>query len=121
MISSNLCHYSDAYIHITGTTKVPNTITAVARNIRNKQVIFKICALFTNCINDIKKYSSRWCSLYWYSNVYIYFNRIEWYLSKTLGSLWQYYRDELALGNNAIIIDFPNDNNLVFHSNLNKK
>ena len=52
MIKSNLCHYSDAYIHITGTTKVPNTITAVARN---KQVIFKICALFTNCINDIKK------------------------------------------------------------------
>ena len=34
--------------------------------------------------------------------------------SKILGSLWQYYRDELALNNNHTIIDFPgNDNNSV--------
>ena len=30
---------------------------------------------------------------------------------KTMGSLWQYYRDEPALGNNWNIIDFPDDNN----------
>ena len=30
---------------------------------------------------------------------------------KTSGSLWQYYRDELALDNNNNIIDFPANNN----------
>ena len=63
-------------------------------------------------MNETKYSASRWCSLYWSSNAEIYFNRIELYLWKTLGSLWQYYRDELALGSNAIIIDFPNDNNI---------
>ena len=31
--------------------------------------------------------------------------------SKTSGSLWLYYRDELALDNNNNIIDFPADSN----------
>ena len=31
--------------------------------------------------------------------------------SKTSGSLWQYYRDELALDVNSNIIDIPADNN----------
>ena len=31
--------------------------------------------------------------------------------SKTLGTLWQYYRQEPALDNNNYITDFPNDNN----------
>ena len=44
------------------------------------------------------------CSLMKYSNAY----------SNTLGSLWQYYRDKPALGNNGIIIDFPaNDNDSI--------
>ena len=29
--------------------------------------------------------------------------------SKTSGSLWYYYRDETAINNNGIIIDFPDD------------
>ena len=33
--------------------------------------------------------------------------------SKTLASLWQYYRDEPVLDNNGNIIDFPDDNNSV--------
>ena len=35
--------------------------------------------------------------------------------SKTSGSLWQYYRDEPALDNNEIIIDFLANN---YNSNL---
>ena len=31
--------------------------------------------------------------------------------SKTLRSLWQYYRDEPALNNNNVFIVFPSDNN----------
>ena len=42
MIGSNLCNYSDAYIHVKWTITVPNTGTAAAPNIRNKNVIFKI-------------------------------------------------------------------------------
>ena len=38
--------------------------------------------------------------------------------SKTSGSLWQYYRDEPALDNNEIIIDFlaNNHNSNLFRS-----
>ena len=40
--------------------------------------------------------------------------------SKTLGSLWQYFRDEPALESNGEIIDF-NKSIIVHHSNLNSK
>ena len=39
MIRSNLCNYSDAYIHVKATIIVPNT--AVPVNNTNKKVIFK--------------------------------------------------------------------------------
>ena len=32
---------------------VPNTETVAARNVRNRKVIFKNCAPFTNCISEI--------------------------------------------------------------------
>ena len=43
MIRSNLCDYSDAYIHVKGTITVLNTETAAATNNRNIKVIFKNC------------------------------------------------------------------------------
>ena len=52
MIRSNLCDYSDAYIHVKATTTVPNTAAqGVTASNNNKKVIFKNCALFTNCIS----------------------------------------------------------------------
>ena len=39
--------------------------------------------------------------------------------SKTLRSLWQYYRDEPALNTNDEIIDFLLITIIVLHSNLN--
>ena len=43
MIRSNLCYFSDAYIHAKTTITLPNTETAVAPiNITNKKVVFKI-------------------------------------------------------------------------------
>ena len=53
MITPNLCDYSDAYRDVKGTTTVPSTGTAAAPNNRNKKVIFKNCAPFTNCISEI--------------------------------------------------------------------
>ena len=53
MLKSSLCDYSDAYILVKGTITVNNTGTDAAPNNRNKNVIFKNCARFTNCISEI--------------------------------------------------------------------
>ena len=53
MIKSNLCGYNHAYIHAKGTITVRNTGTAAAPHNRNKKVIFKNCAPFTNYICEI--------------------------------------------------------------------
>ena len=54
MIRSNLYDYGDAYILVKGTKTVPNTAAtgAIVKN-TNKNVIFKNCALFTDCITEI--------------------------------------------------------------------
>ena len=54
MLKYILCDYSDAYILVTGTISVNNTAAAgAAINKDDKKVIFKNCAPFTNCINEI--------------------------------------------------------------------
>ena len=54
MIRSNLCDYSNAYIHVKATITVPNTAAAgAAVNNTNKKVILKNCAPFVNCLNQI--------------------------------------------------------------------
>ena len=51
---SNLCNYIDAYVIVKGTLTVPDTSAADAPgNDTNKIVIFKNCALFTNCISKV--------------------------------------------------------------------
>ena len=53
MLSSSLCHYSDAYILLTANITVPNKAAAgVAANSR-KNIIIKTRAPFTNCISEI--------------------------------------------------------------------
>ena len=54
MLKSSLCDYSDAYVLVKGTISVNNTAAqgAGANNI-NKEVIFKNCAPFSNCISEI--------------------------------------------------------------------
>ena len=54
MLKSSLCDYSDAYIFVKGSISVNNTAaTGAAVNNTNKEVIFKNCAPFTNCISEI--------------------------------------------------------------------
>ena len=53
IIRSSLCDYSDSYILVKGTITVPNRGTAEDPNNRNKKVIFKNCALFTDCRSEI--------------------------------------------------------------------
>ena len=54
MLKSSLCDYSDAYILVKGTIAVNDTAAPDTNvNNTNKKVVFKNCAPFTNCINEI--------------------------------------------------------------------
>ena len=54
MLTSSLCDYSDAYILVKWNISVKNTAAAcVDANNAAKNVIFKNCVLFTNCISKI--------------------------------------------------------------------
>ena len=54
MLKPSLCDYSDAYIFVRGTISVTNIKNAGVATINNsKIVVFKSCALFTDCINEI--------------------------------------------------------------------
>ena len=53
-MKSNSCDYSDAYILVKGTITVLNTAASgAAVNNTNKKLIFKNCALFTDCTTEI--------------------------------------------------------------------
>ena len=55
MIRSNLCDYSDPYILVSGTITITGAVEDDAKRAekRNKEVIFKNCTPFTNCISNI--------------------------------------------------------------------
>ena len=92
MLRSSLCDYSDAYILVKGAITITGAwadTAAKQADERDKEVIFKNCALFTNCISKI-------------NNIYIdnannidivmpMYNLIEYSdsYSKTSGSLWR--------------------------------
>ena len=52
MLKLSLCDYSEAYIHVKGTTAILNTGTAAAPNNVKKVTVIN-CASFTDCINEI--------------------------------------------------------------------
>ena len=93
MIRSNFCDYSDACILVSGTITTDEADAEQADEI-NKEVTFKNCASFTECIsniNDTKIDNANDIDV-----VMPMYNLIEYSdnHSKTSGSLWQYYRDE---------------------------
>ena len=112
MLKSSLCDYSDAYILVKGTISVNNTAAqGAAANNTNKKVIFKNCAPFTNCINEINNMqidNAKDIDI-----VMPMYNLIEYSdnYAKTTGSLWQYCKDIPARNNanNAIIIFSENN------------
>ena len=115
MLRSSLCDYSDAYILVSATITIPNTVAAAAAaaaaaNYR-KNIIIKNCALFTNSIskiNNIQIDNTKEIDI-----VMPVYNIIEYSAnySKTSGSLWNYYRDKPFLNANGAIADFPAVNN----------
>ena len=97
MLKSSLCDYSDAYILVKGTITIAGAgDDAAARQAdeRDKGVIFKNCAPFTNCVSEIN--NTQVDNAKDIDIVMPMYNLIEYsdnYV-KTSGSLWQYYRDE---------------------------
>ena len=94
MLRSSLCDYSDAYILVSGTI----TVAEVAAGGGNDgiQVVFQNCAPFNNCVSEINK--TQIDNAKYIDVVMPMYNLTEHSdnFSKTSGSLWQCYRDELA-------------------------
>ena len=94
MLRSSLCDYNDAYILAKGNITVNNTAGAgAATNNTNKNVVFKHCAPYANCIikiNNIQidndKYIDTVMPMY---NLIKYIDNY----SKTSRSVWQYCKE----------------------------
>ena len=110
-LKSSLCSHGDAYIHVKGTITIPKSETAVTPNDRNKKVIFKNCAPFTDCISKIN--NARVNNAKNIDVVLPIYNLIKYSDNyfKTSGSVWQYQRDKSTLNNNGHITDFLENNN----------
>ena len=120
MLKSSLCDYSDAYIIAKGTITVNNTAAEVAAaNNTNKEVIFKNCTPFTNCISKIN--NAQVDNAKDIDIVMPMYNLIEYSdnYAKTSEGLLQYCLDMPALNNNAIV-DFA-ENNLTDSFNFKAK
>ena len=108
MLRSNLCDYSDAYILVKGTTTVTalgaNNGTNNIRDKKNRPLILKNNAPFASCITRINGELIEDADDL--DIVMPMYNLLEYSKNyrKTIGSLYNYYRDELTN-------DHDNDNN----------
>ena len=111
MLRSSLCDYSDAYILVKGNISVNNTAAAgAAANNAAEKIIFKTCALFTNCISKIN--NTQVDNAEYIDIVIPMYNLIEYSdnYSKTSRSLRQYCKEIPAENNAGNIIDFTATN-----------
>ena len=53
MLKPRFCNYSDRYILVKGIITFSNKGTAAVPSSRSKNVMFRNCALFTDCISEI--------------------------------------------------------------------
>ena len=97
-------------ILIKGNISVNNTGTAIAPTNKNKNVIFKNCAPFTNCISKIN--NTQIDNAEYIDLVMSMYNLIEYSdnYSKTSGSLWRYCKEIPAVNNDGDIVDFHGAN-----------
>ena len=99
MLKTSLCDYSDVYILVSGTITITGVDDAVKwLDKRNKGVILKNCATFTDFISEIN--NTQINNAKYLDVVMPMYNLIKYSdnYSKISGGLWQYYRDD------------PNDN-----------
>ena len=53
MLRSSLCDYSHAYILVKGTISIEQVVAAAQPENVGRNVVFKNCLPFTNCINQV--------------------------------------------------------------------
>ena len=106
MINSSLCDYSDAYIFFKGTITIAQVEPPAQPQYVGKNVVFKNCTPFTDCISEIKnaqiddaKYINVIMAMY---NLVKYSDNY----SKTSRGLWQYHRYYPALTDGGAIAEF---------------
>ena len=94
MLRSDFCDFNDAYIVVKG--KITVSATDAANNIRNRPLAFKNNAPFISCISKINGVLVE--NAEDLDIVMPMYNLLEYRknYSKTSGSLWNYYRDELT-------------------------
>ena len=118
MLRSDLCDYSDAYILVKGTVTVNGVVNGAENEIlrRNRPLILKNNAPFVSCMTKINNNFIEDADDL--DIVMPMYNLLEYSKNyrKTIGSLCDYYRDELSDDNNPN--NFPNTN--VVNSNAFK-
>ena len=105
MLRSRLCDYNDAYILAKGTISMASQAGDNPYN-ANQKVVFKNCALSTDCISEINNTEKDNAK---HTDVIISTHNLKEYsnnYSKTSRSLQQYYRDETALTDARAIANF---------------
>ena len=125
MLRSNLCDYSDAYILVKGTITVTapgvNNNTNNIRDKRNRPLILKNNAPFVSCITRINgELIEDADDLDIVMSMYNLLEHSKNY-RKTIGSLYNYYRDELsddADDNNFDNIKIVNSNTFKFKNKI---
>ena len=119
MLKSSFCDCSDAYKLVKGTITVriqagdnPNYVC--------KEVVFKSCVPFTDCISEIN--NSQIDNAKDIDAVMPMYNLIEHSdnYSRASESLWKYYKDEPSFTDVGAIANFDAANNSSFF-NVNKK
>ena len=118
MLRSSLCDYSDVYILVKGTATVNGVVNGTENEIlrRNRPLILKNNAPFVSCMTKVNnEFIEDADDL---DIVMPMYNLLEYSKNyrKTIGSLYNYYRDELSDDNNPN--NFPNTN--VVNSNTFK-
>ena len=103
ILRSNLCDYSDAYILVKGTVTVNGIVNGAENEIlrRNRPLILKNNALFVSCMTKINnEFIEEADDL---DIVMPMHNLLEYSKNyrKTIGSLYNYYSDELSDDNNS--------------------
>ena len=102
MLRSDLCDYSDAYILVKGTITVNGVVNGVENKMlrRNRPLILKINAPFVSCMTKINnEFIEDADDL---DIVMPMYNLLEYRKNyrKTIGSLFNYYKDKLSDDNN---------------------
>ena len=74
MLRSNLYDFSDVYIVVKGNISLTEAVDRTCNEVRNRFLVFKNNAPFTNCISKINNWQ---CRRFRYCNAHVQFARVQ--------------------------------------------